>query len=136
VRGGCHGIHYTMTALVDFIYVDPNASFQVPFMKSFQSPEGSSTYSFPQQLGIRRANEILLLDRPLLAKEAVQCGFVNAIVEDLGDSDWFDPLRIPAIAKLLKSDYRTIVNMKQLMNRAKDNERIDRIIADEAEQLI
>jgi hypothetical protein len=41
-------------------------------------------------------------------------------VEDLGDSDWFDVMKIPAIKKLLASDYRTIVNMKQLLIKAQD----------------
>jgi 2-(1,2-epoxy-1,2-dihydrophenyl)acetyl-CoA isomerase len=49
-------------------------------MASSQSPEGGSTYLFPQQLGVRRTNEILLLDRPLKAKEAVDCGFANDII--------------------------------------------------------
>jgi enoyl-CoA hydratase/carnithine racemase len=69
---------------------------------------------------VRRANEILFLDRPVSAKEAVESGFANAIVENLGDSDWFDVMKIPAIKKLLASDYRTIVNMKQLLIKAQD----------------
>lgn len=75
---------------------------------------------FPQQLGVKRANEILYLDRPMMADEAVSCGFANAIIDDLGDSDWFDVNKIPAITKLLASDYRTIVNMKRVMLRAQD----------------
>lgn len=78
-------------------------------------------------MGIRRANEILLLDRIMYAKEAVQCGFANAMLKgsDLGDTDWFDPLKVPAVAHLLKSDYRTIVNCKRLINTAKDNTKLD-----------
>lgn len=47
VRGMCIGIQFTMLTLVDFIYCSPDAVFQVPFMKSFQSPEGTSTLNFP-----------------------------------------------------------------------------------------
>lgn len=120
VRGGCHGIHFTPLTLCDFVYCGSDAIFSVPFMKTSQSPEGLSTILFARQFGVKRANEILFLDRPINAKEAVESGFANAIVEDLGDSDWFDPLKIPAIKKLLASDYRTIVNMKQLMIKAQD----------------
>lgn len=47
VRGGCHGISFTSLSLFDFVYCAPDAKFQAPFMQSFQSPEGSSTYTFP-----------------------------------------------------------------------------------------
>ena len=63
VRGGCIGIGFTTTAHFDFIYCTPDAHFSTPFMASCQSPEGGSTYLFAQQFGLRRANEILLLDR-------------------------------------------------------------------------
>jgi enoyl-CoA hydratase/carnithine racemase len=88
------------------------------------------------QFGVRRANEILFLDRPITAKEAVACGFANAIVEDFGESDWFDVLKIPAIKKLLASDYRTVVNMKKLMIKAKDQAKLDQVIEQEAEELV
>jgi peroxisomal 3,2-trans-enoyl-CoA isomerase len=67
VRGVAMGIGATLTSMFDFIYCTPEATFSTPFMKSAQSPEGSSTYTFPQQFGMRRANEILLLDRPVTA---------------------------------------------------------------------
>lgn len=104
VRGAAHGIHFTPLTLCDFVYCSPEATFTTPFMGTYQSPEGLSTLLFPQQLGSKRANEILFLDRPLTASEAVSCGFANGIIDDLGDSDWFDVNKIPAITKLLSSD--------------------------------
>ena len=76
-------------------------------------------------MGFRKANEVLLLDKPLLAKEAVDCGFANAIIDDLGDSDWFDINKIPALKYMLKQDYRSLLNMKELINKARDNAKID-----------
>ena len=49
-------------------------------------------------MGRRLANEVLLLDKPLTAKQAVDCGFANGMVE-LDDEDWFDLNRVPAITK-------------------------------------
>jgi enoyl-CoA hydratase/carnithine racemase len=34
VRGGCHGIGFTMLSGIDFIYCSPDAVFQTPFMAS------------------------------------------------------------------------------------------------------
>ena len=135
VRGGAVGIGFTTTAHFDFIYCSPNAFFSVPFMSSFQSPEGGSTYLFPKQIGIRKANEVLLLDRPLTAKEAVQCGYANGIIEGLDETDWPDINKIPTITKLLATDYKTLVNAKSLMNKAKDNETINQVIHSEAKAL-
>lgn len=67
IRGGCVGIGFTALTLVDFVYCSPDAFFMVPFMKSFQSPEGTSSLNFPAQMGKRKAVETLLLDKPMRA---------------------------------------------------------------------
>lgn len=136
VRGGAHGIAFTHLSLFDFIYTSPETKFATPFMKSFQSPEGTSTYMFPKLMGKRMANEVLMLDRVLSAQEAVGCGFANGVIEDLGDSDWFDLKKVPTIGKLLATDYRTIVNCKALINKAEDKQKIDQVMEDEAQGLV
>lgn len=47
VRGAAIGIGCTMTAHSTFLYTSPEARFMTPFMKSSQSPEGTSTFLFP-----------------------------------------------------------------------------------------
>jgi enoyl-CoA hydratase/carnithine racemase len=72
-------------------------------------------------MGKRLASEVLLLDRPLTAKEAVDCGFANAVIPDLqNEPEWFDINKVPAIPKLLETDYRTLTNCKRVLNFAKD----------------
>lgn len=44
--------------------------------------------------------------------------------------------KIPAIKKLCATDYRTLVNCKNLINQAKDNAKIEYIIHDEAKKLV
>ena len=136
VRGAAIGIGFTTTGHFDFIYCSPEAIFSTPFMASCQSPEGGSTFTFPQQFGLRRANEILMLDKPINAKEAVQSGYVNEIIEGLDNCDWPDLEKIPAIVKLLSTDYKTLVNCKQLLNKAKNNEKLDQVIYSEAKALV
>jgi enoyl-CoA hydratase/carnithine racemase len=49
-------------------------------------------------MGKRLANEVLLLDKPLTAEEAVNCGFANAIIPELeNEPEWFDINKVPAI---------------------------------------
>ena len=63
IRGGGIGIGFTMVSHSTFAYCSPEARFMTPFMKSAQSPEGTSTYLFPKQFGTRLANSILLGDQ-------------------------------------------------------------------------
>ena len=46
VRGQAIGIGFTTCGLFDFLYCTPEAKFSTPFMRSCQSPEGASTYTF------------------------------------------------------------------------------------------
>ena len=114
VRGGCLGIMFTSMVYADFIYCAPDAFFQCPFMRTFQSPEGSSTLTFPEVMGRRKTSEVLMLEKTLSAKEAVECGFATEILPELqSEPEWFDLAKVPAIGKLLKSDHRTLMNMKR-----------------------
>ena len=85
---------------------------------------------------MRKANEILLLDKPITAQEALQCGFINGIIDDLDESEWPDMDKIPAIKKLLATDYKTLVNCKSLLNKAKFNAKLEQVIYDEAKALV
>ena len=105
-------------------------------MRSYQSPEGASTYTFVKQFGFRRANELLLLDRPIKAQEAMHCGYINGIIEGLSSEHWPDLDKIPAIPKLLSTDLRTLVNCKELINAARDNKSIEQTITREAKALV
>ena len=51
VRGGALGIAFTLLAHTTLLYVAPDVKMRTPFMVSSQSPEGTSTYLFPQQFG-------------------------------------------------------------------------------------
>lgn len=83
VRGSAIGIGFTQLSLYDFVYVDPDTTFISVFMKTYQSPEGSSTLNFPKLFGTRKANEILMLDATVTAQEALQAGFVSGILPEL-----------------------------------------------------
>ena len=100
-RGFCVGLGFTMLSLADFVYCTPETKFFTPFMQSFQSPEGGSTSFFPQYFGMHKASEILLTDRIISAKEALQAGFINGILNNIPMEDYFDLNLLPCIPKIL-----------------------------------
>ena len=74
----------------------------------------------------------MLLNCVMTAKEVVDCGYANGIIDGLEEMEWPDIEKIPAIMKLLATDYKTLVNAKTLINKAKDQEKINDIIQIEA----
>lgn len=137
IRGMCWGVTFTFSSMFDFIYMSPDAYLVAPFMQSLQSPEGSSTYTFPKIFGKAVANELLMLDRKITAQEAVDLGFANAIIPELQEQpDWFDISSVPPIIQLCNTDYRTLMNCKALMNAAKDNVGIEKALKVESLALV
>lgn len=59
---------------------------------------------FPFIMGSRKANQVLLLDQPLTAKQAVECGFATAILPNLSKGDFLNYKEIPGIEKMLATD--------------------------------
>jgi len=92
---------------------------------------------FPKIFGTRLANEILLTDRWVTAQEAVDVGFANGMIDTFDPkSDFIDPDMIPCIPKLLKTDYRTLVNCMEQLNASKDLDEIEKVTRREAQALI
>jgi len=108
-----------------------------PFMRSCQTQEGTSTYTFPKVFGQRLANELLLTDKTLTAEEALKSGFINGIVDKFDKaSEWFDPNIIPVIPKLLAADYTTLVTSMEQFNLSKDIPKLEEVSIREAEALV
>jgi len=69
----------------------------------------------------------------LTAAEVVKTGFANGLIDGFDrNKDWFDPSMIPAVTKLLNTDHDTIANAMDLINLAKDNQRIEAVTRREA----
>ena len=93
--------------------------------------------NFPKIFGKRLAAEILMMDKVVTAQEALDHGFVNAIIPELQkEPDFFDLAKVPAIKKLLATDYTTLTNCKRLLNMAKDNESHHKALQVEGEALL
>jgi len=82
VNGIAVGVGVTMLLHCDLVYVDPAATFQVPFVDVGLVPEAASSLLLPQLIGARRATEMLLAGRRLTADEAVSWGLVNEMTPD------------------------------------------------------
>ena len=60
-------------------------------------------------------------------------GFANEIIDGFDPKkDWFDPSMVPAVTKMLDTDYGTIMNAMHLINSAKNNRKIEEVTRGEA----
>jgi peroxisomal 3,2-trans-enoyl-CoA isomerase len=79
VNGPAMGVAVTTLALCDIVYCTADATFNTPFSKLGQSPEGLSSYLFPRLMGQSKANEVLLFGKTLSAQEAVDRNLVAEV---------------------------------------------------------
>ena len=64
----------------DLRFAADTARFGFPFTRLGVCPEGASTYYLPRLVGMRRAQEMFLLNRVLTAAEALDAGLVTEVV--------------------------------------------------------
>eukprot|EP00002_Diphylleia_rotans_P005317 TRINITY_DN14442_c0_g1_i1.p1 TRINITY_DN14442_c0_g1~~TRINITY_DN14442_c0_g1_i1.p1 ORF type:complete len:262 (-),score=71.45 TRINITY_DN14442_c0_g1_i1:29-814(-) len=110
VNGPSFGIATTTLGLCDFVYAHPKATFTTPFMRLAQSPEGCSSLTFPQMMGMK-ANLLLMADGTITAEQAERWNFVTAILPAEGFHD--EALKIAT--KLAKLPKQALKDCKKLM---------------------
>jgi 2-(1,2-epoxy-1,2-dihydrophenyl)acetyl-CoA isomerase len=87
VRGAAAGAGLGLACAADIVFAAPDAKFVSAYTKIGLSPDGSTSYSLPRLVGMRRALELVLTNRVLDAEEALMWGIVTRIVgtEQLDD---------------------------------------------------
>lgn len=80
VNGPSIGIATTTLGLCDVRICTPSATFNTPFKKLGQAPEGCSSFMFPRILGEQVARDLLDGGATLTANEALKVKFVSEVV--------------------------------------------------------
>lgn len=88
VHGPCAGAGLSLALACDLVIAADNAKFNLAYAGIGLSPDGGSTYFLPRHVGLKRATEIFFTGGTLTAKEALELGLINRIVEpdELGDT--------------------------------------------------
>lgn len=71
VNGAVVGYPAALLGVFDIVYVSSAASYQVPFLHLAIVPEACSSFTLPRTVGVATANDILMHNRKLSAKELV-----------------------------------------------------------------
>ncbi|MET4000840.1 enoyl-CoA hydratase-related protein [Marinobacterium sp. MBR-109] len=80
VHGKAVGIGATLLLHCDLVYASDESALVFPFVALGLCPEGGSTQLIPQLAGHVKAFEWLVLGQSCSAREAAQCGLINAVL--------------------------------------------------------
>jgi 2-(1,2-epoxy-1,2-dihydrophenyl)acetyl-CoA isomerase len=82
VNGNAGGGGMSLALAGDIVLAAESARFTMAYTRVGLTPDGSSTYTLPRLIGLRRATELMLTNRTLSAPEAEQMGLITRVVPD------------------------------------------------------
>jgi 2-(1,2-epoxy-1,2-dihydrophenyl)acetyl-CoA isomerase len=82
VNGVAAGGGFSLALSGDLVVAAESARFTMAYSKIAATPDGSSSYFLPRLVGLRRALELYLTNRPLTAREAFEWGLITRVVPD------------------------------------------------------
>lgn len=100
------------TGVADIVFASSNCFLQVPFSTLGLIPELGSAPIFSQSMGVHRANEFLMFDRRLDARELEASGILNRIFPE---QDFQKSVTQYLSDILIASDGQSLMEAKRLM---------------------
>jgi 2-(1,2-epoxy-1,2-dihydrophenyl)acetyl-CoA isomerase len=82
VNGVAAGGGMSLALAGDLILATEAARFTMAYTQIGASPDGSSSFTLPRLVGVKRALELTFLNRVLSAREAMGWGIVNQVFPD------------------------------------------------------
>lgn len=116
VNGVAAGGGFGLALLGDVMLMSEEARLEYAYSRIGLTGDGGSTFFLPRLVGLRRATEIALLDRPVEADEAVEMGLATEAV----DADDFDDRLDEIACRLADGPTKAYAAMKRLMTRSFD----------------
>ncbi len=117
VNGTAAGAGFSLAVAADLVVAVDSAKFVMAYTNAGLSPDGSSSYFLPRRIGDRRARELMLTNRLLNAKEALDWGLVNQVVS----ADEFDAAVTKLASSIAKGPTLAYGQVKSLLNASFDN---------------
>jgi 2-(1,2-epoxy-1,2-dihydrophenyl)acetyl-CoA isomerase len=82
VNGTAAGAGVGLVAMADLAVCGRGSKFSLAYTAVGLTPDGSTSFLLPRAIGSKRTMELMLLNRPLTAPEALEWGLVNSVVDD------------------------------------------------------
>lgn len=82
VQGAAAGAGLPLAVIGDIVLAGRKASFTMAYTAAGLSPDGGSTFLLPRLVGMRRAQEMTLLNRRVSAEEAAEWQLITRVTDD------------------------------------------------------
>jgi len=82
VHGSAAGAGMSLACAADLVVMGASARMLMAYTRIGLSPDGSGTWSLPRIVGLRRALDLTLTNRPVSADEALTLGLATRVVDD------------------------------------------------------
>jgi 2-(1,2-epoxy-1,2-dihydrophenyl)acetyl-CoA isomerase len=82
VNGTAAGAGVGLVTMADLAVCGRSSKFTLAYTGVGLTPDAGTSFLLPRTIGIRRAKELMLMNRVLTAPEALEWGLVNSVVED------------------------------------------------------
>jgi 2-(1,2-epoxy-1,2-dihydrophenyl)acetyl-CoA isomerase len=82
VNGTAAGAGVGLVAMADLAVCTHASKFNLAYTNAGLTPDAGTSFLLPRTLGVKRTMELLLLNRTLLAADALSWGLVNEVVAD------------------------------------------------------
>jgi 2-(1,2-epoxy-1,2-dihydrophenyl)acetyl-CoA isomerase len=82
VHGSAAGAGMSLAASADLVLAGASSRFVLAYTAIGLTPDGSGSWALPRVVGMRKALELALTNRPLSADEAADLGLVTRVVPD------------------------------------------------------
>ena len=80
--GTAAGAGLSLVSACDMAVAGKNVKFTSAYTAAGLTPDGSSTFHLPRSIGKKRTMELMLTNRVLSSKEALDWGLINSVVDD------------------------------------------------------
>ena len=114
VRGAAAGFGVSLVMGCDLAIAADDAFFTLAYCHIGASPDGSSTYTLPRMVGLKRAMELALLGERFDAKTAEAYGLINRVVP----ATELDAETAKLAQRLAAGPTQAYANTKALLNRS------------------
>jgi 2-(1,2-epoxy-1,2-dihydrophenyl)acetyl-CoA isomerase len=116
VNGIAIGAGLGIAMMGDLVVLSEDATFEHGYPRLGLPGDGGATFHLPRLVGLRRAKDIVLLDRPISPEEALDWGLVTETVPGDELDDRLDELG----RELAQGPTRALGSVKQLLTRSFD----------------
>jgi len=114
INGPAFGVGMSIAMACDLRIMSDKATFAQAYTSVGLSPDGAWTMTVPQTVGIAKAMEMVLLDKPIKAEEALRLGLVSLVVP----AEELEAETLKLAAKLANGPTKAYAHAKALINQS------------------